>query len=109
MRASVPAIFIMAVMVIRFLFEETKSKTDVVLKVLLGVFLLAGACTPLCEITRGLYYVFFNHEQLITKDFVGSLNNKIDEEKDWVMDVGDYKNYGCFNPEKSVFFKYLSR
>ena len=109
MRVSVPAIFIMAVMVIQFLYEAAVRKADLALKTILGVCLFIGACTPACEIARGVYYVFINPNQLITKDYVHTLNNKIDINKDWVMDVGDYKNYGCMNPEKSIFFKYLSR
>ncbi|MBR6127838.1 hypothetical protein IKQ21_09155 [bacterium] len=109
MRVSVPAIFIMAIFVIKFLFEKSECKVDVFLKTVVGIFLFVGLATPACEIARGVYYTFYNNNQLLTKDYVQTLNNKITTDSDWVNDVGDYKNYGCLEPEKSLFFKYLSR
>ena len=57
MRASIPALCVLCVFVIRFLTEEHSGARRKVSAALLAVLLMIGAVTPLEEFRRGIYKV----------------------------------------------------
>lgn len=70
MRASIPALVMLALYAIRFL-KESKSITP---KVLLSLMLMLGAATPLMEFYRGLHYAYQAHKIALTADEIKTLN-----------------------------------
>lgn len=120
MRASIPALFILMIFIIKYLFDAkiiNKFK-----KICLCIILMIGAITPCYEFYRGYYAVFGNIERPFIKDEIKTLNNKISFENcvftqltlpsgvmpNWTNN-GDYCNYGAIEPERTLFFKYFAK
>ena len=112
MRVSVPSLFILMIFCIKFLFYDTSKEKSFYryMKIYIIIFLLVGSITPILEFKRGIYYTYISKENTaLIKNGVISLNNKINEQAEWVDCVGDYKNYGSMEPEKTIFWKYIAR
>jgi len=115
MRASIPALFVMFILVIKYLFDSNRLLLG---KILLSVTLLLGMVTPYFEFYRGYFlnYVYFAEPQI--KDEMVTLNKKINKNcvKEFVtvtdfliLNFGNYKNYGAVDLDKHIFFKYLAK
>ena len=100
-------------LVIKFLNDKNIEKSR---KCFIIICLCIGAVTPYYEIYRGIYYTFIN-PQIIVKDEIQTLNNKIKKGNvmkiltmnDIIPNYGHYNNYGTLNPKEEIFFKYLSK
>lgn len=115
MRASIPALFVLFVLVIKYLFDK---KTSVVGKSLLYTALILGMITPSFEFYRGFYVKYVNSVEPPIKDEMITLNNKINKNckkelvtitDKMIQNVGNYKNYGAVDLDKQTFFKYLAK
>ena len=113
MRASICGLFTLMLLVIKFLNDKNIEKSR---KCFIIICLCIGAVTPYYEIYRGIYYTFVN-PQIIVKDEIQTLNNKIKKGNvmkiltmnDIIPNYGNYNNYGTLNPKEEIFFKYLSK
>lgn len=114
MRASIPALLILMVFIIKFLFD---NKATMAFKKLLILCLLIGAVTPVFEFYRAIRYTYFDYAEAPIKDNFITLNNKTDDwcELRWfymgnnMFGVLNYCNYASTAPAKEVFFKYLAK
>lgn len=105
MRATIPALVIFCVYVIRFMFEKSNSpkhSPDRLLYLLLTVFILIGSVTPLVEMSRGIYKSVEAGHYLTYNDTFKSLGS---DEKD----AGSIKNFTAQKYENSKFYKYFAR
>lgn len=115
MRASIPALFVLFVLVMRYLFD---NKRIIFGKVLISIALMLGMVTPCFEFYRGYYIKYLNPVEPSIKDEIKTLNNKIRRncQKELLTttdakqsNYGNYKNYGAVDLDKQIFFKYLAK
>ena len=102
MRMSIPLVLILAVLCIRFLFNQSVFRREnamviFVCKVLLVSVLIVGACTPAMEFYRG----FADTENIGTADQIFTLNKRHSS-------GGLYGNFVSADWENSFFFTHLS-
>ena len=115
MRASIPALFITMIMVIKFLLDENVKYK--ILRIVLLISLLIGAVTPLQEISRSIMATFLPIKEDYIKDQIKTLEGKIEfpckyvvaTENDIIKTDTNYCNYGALNPDDTVFFKYFAK
>ncbi|MBR2525412.1 hypothetical protein IKE67_02990 [bacterium] len=114
MRVSIPALFTLFVLVIKYLFSNKISK---ILKTVISIALLFGMVTPTIEFYRGYHLIYMNSKNLLLKDNIKTLNNKIEKNTKRIkIETGEnlqnfviYKNYGAVDLNKQIFFKYLAK
>lgn len=105
MRASIPAIVILAVFCIRFLMEQRRAhpfKTGI-----LCVLLALGAMTPLTEFYRGIYFVTKEHKLAVVKDEIYSLNGRFIPMPVFGWDVNH--QYTAREYKTDIFWQYFSK
>lgn len=109
MRVSVPAIFILMLYVSEFLqkhltikpadFSLTNKKKMVrqVAAWILLICFLIGSATPIVEVYRGIYHVVTKGTIFLEDNSIGTFNSP-----------GVPFNFGCSNPEDTIFFKWFA-
>ena len=105
MRATIPALVLFCVYVIRFLFESwgiKKKSVSRLLCIVLAVFLAIGAVTPMVEMSRGIYKSVKAGEYLTYNDTFKTLNSSEKSAK-------SVKNFTAQNYENSKFYTYFAR
>ena len=106
MRASQPALILLAVFVILFLFENYQEKKYKLLSGLLVILLLIGSATPLMEFYRGLHYTFKEGKIALVQDSMRTLNKKL-----VIMPVFGWDanhQYTAQNYQTDIFWRYLA-
>ncbi len=110
MRASLPALMILMLYCIRFLFDHfpreritrwgTVFRADKrsVAAVILLVCLTVGAVTPAVEVYRGFYHVITQRTFRLEDMSIGTFNSE-----------NVPANFACKNPEERVFFQFFAR
>ncbi len=96
MRASIPALFFLAIMVIETLYEAFKKK-DILTAIALSVLLVLGSVTPICEIGRTVKNTFFTERDSIM------VTDSFD-----LLQSDDIDNF-IGKTEDSFFFKYIAK
>lgn len=99
MRASIPALCVLCVFVIRFLTEEHSGARRKVSAALLAVLLMIGAVTPLEEFRRGIYKVREAGTIFLTADPFGTV----------LHPDADTDNFICRDVREHWFYRYLAR
>ncbi len=105
MRATIPALVVFCVYVIRFLFEKINSprkSLDRLLCLLVALFVLIGSITPVVEMSRGIYKSVEAGHLVTYNDTFKSLGS---DEKE----AGSIKNFTAQKYENSKFYKYFAR
>jgi len=105
MRASIPALVVLCVYVIRFLFEKYKSPKrsfNRFVCILLTCFLIIGAFTPLIEMYRGVINSAVEGRYITFNDTFKSINS---DEKN----ARSVWNFTAQQYENSTFYKYFAR
>ena len=74
MRASIPALIILSVYVIRFLLHCFHNRRGIISGVLLILLLAVGSATPLTEFYRGIHYTRKAGHLALTADEIYTLN-----------------------------------
>ena len=112
MRASIPALFIMYVFVIKFILSEKdciKQKGSVkrLMFIVLIVCIFIGAATPCVEIYRGCRQIALKGFDNPMEDFLYTLGSDGPyAREDAVYYLG---NFGTNSPEDKLFFRYMSK
>ncbi|MCM1323333.1 MAG: hypothetical protein NC218_04160 [Acetobacter sp.] len=105
MRASIPAIVILALFVIRFFFEQHRLhriKTGI----LFGIFLI-GAMTPLVEFYRGIHYTVEAKKLALVKDEIYTLNGAYIPMPEFGWDVNH--QYTAKTYRTDIFWRYIAK
>ncbi len=105
MRATIPALVVMCVYIVRFLFDKwnsPKRSVDRLICITLVVFLLFGAVTPAVEMSRGIYKSAKAGHFVTYNDTFKSLGS---DEKS----ASSVRNFTAQNYENSKFYKYFAR
>ena len=105
MRATIPALVLFCVYVIRFVFDKinsAKKSADRLLCYVLITFLLLGAATPIVEMSRGFYMSKKAGHFVTYNDTFKSLGS---DEKS----ADSIKNFTSQNYINSTFYKYFAR
>ena len=106
MRATIPAIIILMIFVIKFLF--IKDKNLKLLKYLLITALFIGSISPLSMIFT--MFGFWNSGLIQNeRDNIITFQGKITPDDKPTDDIFDFRNYASINYEKYVFWKYLAK
>lgn len=105
MRASIPAIVMLALFTIRFLFEQKHSHP--VKTALLCCLFIIGALTPLTEFYRGIYFVSKAHRLKVVKDEIYTLNGAFIPMPEFGWDVNH--QYTAKNYKTDIFWQYMSK
>lgn len=105
MRASIPAIVILTVFVIRFLFEQ--RHTHRIKAVLLCCLLMIGALTPITEFYRGIHSVSQAHQLKVVKDEIYTLNGAFIPMPLFGWDVNH--QYTAKGYKTDIFWQYISK
>lgn len=103
MRASIPAILLLSVYCIRFLFEN-KNKY---LTLVLGCVLLIGAVTPLTEFYRGIHYTVKAGRVNLVADEIYTLNKSFVRMPIFGWDANH--QYTAKEYETDVFWQFFSK
>ncbi len=96
-RASIPALFILMIMILET-FKESKIQKKRLTPFILSVLLLIGAVTPICEFGRTIKYTRIANNQGIDPA-LGSFNLMVNDDIDNFVGMTD----------DSVFFKYIAK
>lgn len=113
MRASIPALFYMYYLVMKFLLEEKhylKEKGSVkrLFYIVLVVALILGSATPLVELYRGGRQVALHGLDNPMEDYLYTLGG--DGPNGWKVESGyEYSNFVSVDPEEKFFFRYFSK
>ena len=105
MRATIPALVIFCVYILRFLFEKwnsPKRSADRLICLVLAGFLILGAATPVVEMSRGIYKSVEAGRYLTYNDTFKSLGS--DEKA-----ANSIKNFTAQKYEDSKFYTYFAR
>lgn len=105
MRASIPAIVILAIFVIRFFFEQ--RNTHPIKATLLGIFFMIGAMTPAMEFYRGIHYTTQAHKLALVKDEIYTLNGTFIPMPIFKWDVNHQYTAKKFRTD--IFWQYISK
>lgn len=107
MRASIPALIILFVMILKFLFNNYNFKEYKIRYILLCICLVIGSVTPIIEFRRGFYDVITHRTIFRTVDPIKTFEDKIvyDNRKN----ILSYSNFITINPQSKPFFKYLAK
>ncbi|WP_413853995.1 hypothetical protein [Candidatus Ruminimicrobium bovinum] len=107
MRASIPALLILFIMIIKFLFNNYNFRKYKIRYILLCTCLIIGSVTPIIEFTRGFYDVITNRSIFRAADSTKTFEDKIVyNEKDNTL---SNSNFLTIKPETKPFFKYLAK
>lgn len=106
MRASIPALLILAIMIIKFLFNENNFKKYKIIYIILCLCLVLGSVTPIIEFARGINDVVKNKSVFRSADNVKTLEGNIGYDSDGFFHNG---NFVTTYPENKPFFKYLAK
>lgn len=106
LRAPIPAIIIMIILIIKFLFLEDKYIK--VYKYLLITALMIGTLSPL-NIIMSSYDCWNRMYDLLLKDYIITFNGKITPEDKMTDNIYDYRNYASINYNEYFFWKYIAR
>ena len=113
MRASIPALFVVYYLVMKFLLEEKhwmaqKGTTNRMLYILLIVVCLLGSITPLVEFYRGCRQVAIHSLDNPMEDYLYTLGG--DGPGGWTAESGyEYANFVSINLEEQPFFVYFAK
>lgn len=107
MRASIPALLILFVMILQFLFNNYNFKKYKIRYIILCISLIIGSITPIIEFRRGFYDVITHKTIFRTVDPIKTFEDKIvyDNRKN----ILSYSNFITINPQSKPFFKYLAK
>ncbi len=113
MRASIPALFFLYCLVMKFLLEEKhwlkkKGTTNRMLYVILIIVLCLGSITPLVEFYRGCRQVAIYGLDNPMEDYLYTLGG--DAGNGWDAQTGnEYSNFVSVNPENEFFFRHFAK
>lgn len=103
MRASIPALFILMILVIKYIFETgAKFKKTYLILVLV---LIIGAFNPLIYYGERCMEIYINNKFPMVADDIKTLSDKQIVDKRY----GDFKNFLSSKPESKFFYKYLAK
>jgi len=107
MRASIPALLILFIMIVKFLFNNYNFKKYKLRYVLLCFCFVLGSITPTIEFVRGFYDVITSRSIFRAADFTKTFEGKIvyDENNNTVSN----SNFVTIKPSDKLFFKYLAK
>ena len=103
MRSSIPAILLMSVYCIRFLFENKNKYASVVL----GGVMLIGAFTPMVEFSRGIHYVSRAGRLNLVADEIYTLNQAFVRMPIFGWDANH--QYTAKKYETDIFWQFFSK
>ncbi len=113
MRASIPALFYLYYLVMKFVMEEKfqlqqKGSVNRTLYIVLVVTLLLGSITPAVEFYRGCRQVVKHGLDNPMEDYLYTLGG--DGPNSWTTDTGrEYSNFVSIHPEEHIFFAYFAK
>lgn len=107
MRASQPALIMLCLFVIRFLFESYRENKNKLRREVLLILLLLGSATPLMEFYRGLHYTFEAHKINLVQDEIYTLNQPYIRMP--VFGYGANHQFSAKNYKSDVFWQYLAK
>ena len=107
MRSSIPPLIMLAVYVIRFLFENSAAKTRLFSRIALILLLLIGAATPLAEFYRGLHYVIKAGRLDLVADDIYTLNQAYVEMPMFGWDANH--QFTAREYRSDIFWQYLAK
>lgn len=103
MRASIPALFALMILCMRFLFEE---RGETVRKTLLAVTLAIGMLSPLLNIREEI--ALYNKDGIHRRDDFITLEQYADPLNPEIPDDMKY-NYYSYDLDKDLFYRYLAK
>lgn len=106
MRSSIPALLMLCLFVIKFLFRKYNFKRHKIRYLFLCLCLLLGSATPIVEYTRSVVSVIERGVVFASADGLGSLEDNISYDE-----YGRVRNsnFVAEFPKEKIFFKYLAR
>lgn len=107
MRASEPALILLAIYCIKFLFMSYREDKNRYLRIILIWLLLIGSATPLMEFYRGIHYVLEYHKINLVKDEIYTLDQAFVAMPEFGWDANH--QYTAQNYKKDIFWQYLAK
>lgn len=106
MRASQPALVLLAVFTVRFIYESFEDKKYTFLRTLLICLWLIGAVTPTVEFYRGIHYVHEAKKLNLVKDEIYTLNQSFVRMPEFGWDANH--QYTAKNYRTDIFWRFIS-
>lgn len=104
-RASIPALIILALYIIQFLFEDFRQKRK--LSIILILLLIIGSATPLMEFYRGIHYTYTAGRLNLVKDEIDTLNQAYVRMPDFGWDANHQYTARYYHTD--IFWQYLAK
>ncbi|MBP5698124.1 MAG: hypothetical protein J6W96_01175 [Alphaproteobacteria bacterium] len=104
-RTSIPALIVLAVFVIKFLFDYYEKKKA--LSISLIILLLIGSATPVMEFYRGIHYTLEAKKLRLVKDEIYTLNQPFVRMPVFGWDANH--QYTARNYRTDIFWQYLAK
>ncbi|MBR3627485.1 MAG: hypothetical protein IKN42_01405, partial [Elusimicrobia bacterium] len=107
MRASIPALLILFILIIKFLFDKYNFKKYKLRYIVLCFCLILGAVNPAIEFARGIRDVVKKRTVFVVEDSIKTFEKKESDYKK--RHEEKYYNFITVAPKEKMFFKYLAR
>jgi len=107
MRASMPAIIMLAVFTVRFVFESIEDKRHAFLRTLLICLWFFGTATPIMEFYRGIHYVTEEKRLNLVKDEIYTLNQAYVPMPEFGWDVNH--QFTARNYKTDIFWQFIAK
>lgn len=104
MNASIPALFILMILTIQWIFKEVVNQKISFKAVIMIAVLILSILSPVQDVESKLKTIHDMKTFPIINDSIYSFNEKQINDKEWWT-----KNFLCPNPETKAFYKYLAR
>ena len=107
MRASMPAIIMLAVFTVRFIYESFEDKKYTFLRTLLICLWLIGTATPIMEFYRGIHYVNEEKKLDLVKDEIYTLNQSFVRMPEFGWDANH--QFTARNYKTDIFWQFIAK
>jgi len=107
MRASMPALVLLAVFTVRFIYESFEDKKYTFLRTLLICLWLIGTATPIMEFYRGIHYVNEEKKLDLVKDEIYTLNQSFVRMPEFGWDANH--QFTARNYKTDIFWQFIAK
>lgn len=104
MRASIPALIMLCLFTLRFLFEKRRGRP--LQTAILSCLLIIGSLTPLIEFYRGVHYTAIAGRMALVKDDIQTLNGRFIPMPEFGWDVNH--QFTAQNYRTDIFWRYIA-
>lgn len=106
MRGSTPALFVLMIMTLKYLFDARMK--DTLMHLILIIVLSIAAINPLMDYANKCRQIYSSKQFPIVSDNIKTFSDKqlVDEE---LKELGHFENFLNTDPQRTLFYRYLAK